>query len=635
MSNEKWLLKNRKADLKAMSQKYGISQLLCKLIVNREINDENLINSYINPVTENLHSPYSMKDINTAVNIIKTKINEGKKIRIIGDYDVDGIISVYILYTALRQCGANVDYEIPDRIKDGYGINKNIVKAAYDEGIDTVITCDNGISAIEQIEYAKELGLTVIVTDHHDIPFIEEDGIRTFISSKADAIINPKQIECEYKFKSICGAGVAFKLMEALYKELGMNKEQCYELIEFVAIATVCDVVDLIDENRIFVKNGLIMLNNTKNMGIRALKKGAGLEDKEITAYHLGFVIGPCLNASGRLDSAKKGLELLLTEDEESANKLAEEIVDLNDARKNMTKEGVDKAIEIIEGTEINNDNILVVYIPDIHESLEEIVDLNDARKNMTKEGVDKAIEIIEGTEINNDNILVVYIPDIHESLAGIVAGRIKERYNKPTIILTKSEEGVKGSGRSIEEYNMFEGLLSCKDLLDKFGGHPMAAGLSLQEDKIDELRKALNNNCELTDDDLTRKIMIDASLPLEYLNLNLIEELNVLEPFGKGNAKPVFGVRDARVIKATLLGKDKNVLKLRLLTNNNITIDAMIFNDVEGFEEKIIAKYGEEELQDLYNKSNNNIHLDFTFYPSINEWNGNKNIQIIVSGIR
>lgn len=588
MSNEKWLLKNRKADLKAMSERYGISQLLCKLIVNREINDENLINSYVNPVTENLHSPQAMKDINNAVNIIKSKINEGKNIRIIGDYDVDGIISVYILYTALRKCGAKVDYEIPDRIKDGYGINKNIVKAAYDEGVDTIITCDNGISAIEQIEYAKELGLTVIVTDHHDIPFIEEDGIRTFISSKADAIINPKQIECEYKFKSICGAGVAFKLMEALYKELKMNKEQCYELIEFVAIATVCDVVDLIDENRIFVKNGLTMLNNTKNIGIKALKKASGLEDKEITAYHLGFVIGPCLNASGRLDSAKKGLELLLTEDEESAIKLAEEIVDLN-----------------------------------------------DARKNMTKEGVDKAVEIIEGTEINNDNILVVYIPDIHESLAGIVAGRIKERYNKPTIILTKSEEGVKGSARSIEEYNMFEGLLSCKDLLDKFGGHPMAAGLSLQEDKIDELRKALNNNCELTDDDLTRKIMIDASLPLEYLNLNLIEELNVLEPFGKGNAKPVFGVRDARVIKATLLGKDKNVLKLRLLTNNNITIDAMIFNDVEGFEEKIIDKYGEEELQDLYNKSNNNIHLDFTFYPSINEWNGNKNIQIIVSGIR
>lgn len=588
MSNEKWLLRNKKVDLKAMSEKYKISQLLCKLMVNRDIIDENIINSYINPVYKYLHSPKTMKDVVIAVDIIKRKIQENKKIRIIGDYDVDGIISVFILYTALKKCGANVDYEIPDRIKDGYGINENIVKVAYDEGVDTIITCDNGISAIDQIQYAKDLGLTVIVTDHHDVPFIEEDGVRTFLSSQADAIINPKQIECEYKFKSICGAGVAFKLMEALYEEIGMDKEECYKLIEFVAIATVCDVVDLIDENRIFVKNGLEMLNNSKNIGINALKKACGLEDKEITAYHLGFVIGPCLNASGRLDSAKKGLELLLMEDDEEAKNLAQEIVDLN-----------------------------------------------DARKNMTKEGVDRAINIIDSTDINNDNILVVYIPDIHESLAGIVAGRVKEKYNKPTIILTKSEEGVKGSARSIEEYNMFEGLLACKELLDKFGGHPMAAGLSLQEDKVDELRIALNNKCELTDEDLTRKIMIDSSLPLEYLNLHLIEELNVLEPFGKGNAKPVFGVRDAKITRAMLLGKDKNVLKLKLLTNNNITIDAMIFNDLENFESKIIEKYGNEELDNLYNKSNNNIPMDFTFYPSINEWNGNKSIQIVVNGIR
>lgn len=588
MSNEKWLLRNKKVDLKAMSEKYKISQLLCKLMVNRDIIDENIINSYINPVYKYLHSPKTMKDVVIAVDIIKRKIQENKKIRIIGDYDVDGIISVFILYTALKKCGANVDYEIPDRIKDGYGINENIVKVAYDEGVDTIITCDNGISAIDQIQYAKDLGLTVIVTDHHDVPFIEEDGVRTFLSSQADAIINPKQIECEYKFKSICGAGVAFKLMEALYEEIGMDKEECYKLIEFVAIATVCDVVDLIDENRIFVKNGLEMLNNSKNIGINALKKACGLEDKEITAYHLGFVIGPCLNASGRLDSAKKGLELLLMEDDEEAKNLAQEIVDLN-----------------------------------------------DARKNMTKEGVDRAINIIDSTDINNDKILVVYIPDIHESLAGIVAGRVKEKYNKPTIILTKSEEGVKGSARSIEEYNMFEGLLACKELLDKFGGHPMAAGLSLQEDKVDELRIALNNKCELTDEDLTRKIMIDSSLPLEYLNLHLIEELNVLEPFGKGNAKPVFGVRDAKITKAMLLGKDKNVLKLKLLTNNNITIDAMIFNDLENFESKIIEKYGNEELDNLYNKSNNNISMDFTFYPSINEWNGNKSIQIVVNGIR
>ena len=557
-------------------------------MVNRDIIDENIINSYINPVYKYLHSPKTMKDVVIAVDIIKRKIQENKKIRIIGDYDVDGIISVFILYTALKKCGANVDYEIPDRIKDGYGINENIVKVAYDEGVDTIITCDNGISAIDQIQYAKDLGLTVIVTDHHDVPFIEEDGVRTFLSSQADAIINPKQIECEYKFKSICGAGVAFKLMEALYEEIGMDKEECYKLIEFVAIATVCDVVDLIDENRIFVKNGLEMLNNSKNIGINALKKACGLEDKEITAYHLGFVIGPCLNASGRLDSAKKGLELLLMEDDEEAKNLAQEIVDLN-----------------------------------------------DARKHMTKEGVDRAINIIDSTDINNDNILVVYIPDIHESLAGIVAGRVKEKYNKPTIILTKSEEGVKGSARSIEEYNMFEGLLACKELLDKFGGHPMAAGLSLQEDKVDELRIALNNKCELTDEDLTRKIMIDSSLPLEYLNLHLIEELNVLEPFGKGNAKPVFGVRDAKITRAMLLGKDKNVLKLKLLTNNNITIDAMIFNDLENFESKIIEKYGNEELDNLYNKSNNNIPMDFTFYPSINEWNGNKSIQIVVNGIR
>ena len=588
MSNEKWLLRNRKVDLKAMSEKYKISQLLCKLMVNRDIIDENIINSYINPVYKYLHSPKTMKDVVIAVDIIKRKIQENKKIRIIGDYDVDGIISVFILYTALKKCGANVDYEIPDRIKDGYGINENIVKVAYDEGVDTIITCDNGISAIDQIQYAKDLGLTVIVTDHHDVPFIEKDGVRTFLSSQADAIINPKQIECEYKFKSICGAGVAFKLMEALYEEIGMDKEECYKLIEFIAIATVCDVVDLIDENRIFVKNGLEMLNNSKNIGINALKKACGLEDKEITAYHLGFVIGPCLNASGRLDSAKKGLELLLMEDDEEAKNLAQEIVDLN-----------------------------------------------DARKNMTKEGVDRAINIIDITDINNDNILVVYIPDIHESLAGIVAGRVKEKYNKPTIILTKSEEGVKGSARSIEEYNMFEGLLACKELLDKFGGHPMAAGLSLQEDKVDELRIALNNKCELTDEDLTRKIMIDSSLPLEYLNLHLIEELNVLEPFGKGNAKPVFGVRDAKITRAMLLGKDKNVLKLKLLTNNDITIDAMIFNDLENFESKIIEKYGNEGLDNLYNKSNNNISMDFTFYPSINEWNGNKSIQIVVNGIR
>lgn len=588
MINEKWLLKNRKVDLPSMSQKYSISQLLCKLMANREIVDDEIIKSYINPSYDNLHNPKRMKDIDKAVKLLKEDILTGKKIRIVGDYDVDGVISVFVLYTGLKNCGANVDYDIPDRIKDGYGINKNIIKIAYEEGVNTILTCDNGISAIEQIEYAKELGLNIIVTDHHDVQFVEEDGIRTFVKPNADAIINPKQEECRYKFKSICGAGVAYKLIESIYREFNISKDEAYKLIEFVAIATVCDVVDLIDENRIFVKNGLEMINNTKNIGLQELKNANGLGDKEITAYHLGFIIGPCINASGRLDSAKKGLELLLCDDRNKAKALAEEIVVLN-----------------------------------------------NSRKDMTKTGVEKAIEIIENTDIVNDDVLVIYIPDIHESLAGIVAGRIKEKYNRPTIVLTKSEDGVKGSARSIEEYNIFEGLLECKDVLDKFGGHPMAAGLSLQENNIDILRTKLNKKCNLTEDDLARKIMIDLALPLESISIDLIDELKKLEPFGKGNSKPVFGVKNAIISKATVLGKDKNVLKLTLITKNNLYIDAMIFNKLEYFENKVNEKYGQEALNNLYNKNQNNIMMDFTFYPSINEWNGNKRIQIIVDGIR
>lgn len=588
MINEKWILKNKKADLVSMSQKYSISQLLCKLLVNRQIVEDEIVKSYVNPIYDNLHNPKEMKDMDKAVKLLKRDILEGNKIRIVGDYDVDGVISVFVLYTGLKRCGANVDYEIPDRIKDGYGINKNIIKIAYEDSINTILTCDNGISAIDQIEYAKELGLNVIVTDHHDIPFVEEEGVRTFVKPKADAIINPKQEECSYKFKSICGAGVAYKLIESMYTEFNISKDEAYKLIEFVAIATVCDVVDLIDENRVFVKNGLEMINNTKNIGLQELKNATSLENKETTAYHLGFIIGPCINASGRLDSAKKGLELLLCDDRDKAKTLAEEIVVLN-----------------------------------------------NERKDMTKTGVEQAIEIIENTSIINDNILVIYIPDIHESLAGIVAGRIKEKYNKPTIVLTKAEEGVKGSARSIEEYNIFEGLLECKDVLDKFGGHPMAAGLSLQENNIDILRMKLNRNCNLTDDDLARKIMIDLALPLECISIELVDELKKLEPFGKGNSKPVFGAKNAIVSKATVLGKDKNVLKLRLITKDNSCMDAMIFNNLENFENKVIEKYGQEALNNLYNKNQNNIMMDFTFYPSINEWNGNKSIQIIVDGIR
>ncbi len=586
---ERWFIKNIKADYKQISKKYEITELMSKLIVNRNIINDEMIRSYINPEFNMLHNPREMKDLEEAIKIILDKINLGKKIRIVGDYDVDGVISIYILYKALKRCNANVDYEIPDRIKDGYGININIIKQAKEDGVDTILTCDNGISAIEQIKYAKDLGLTVIVTDHHDIPFIEEeDKNRTFISPSADVIVNPKQEECNYKFKQLCGAGVAFKLVEVLYENLSIDKEEAYKFIEFLAIATVCDVVDLVDENRIFVKKGLELINRTTNLGLKELIRESELGEKTLSVYHLGFIIGPCINASGRLDSAKKGLELLLSDDEEEAVKLAKEIVRLNEERKDMTMKGVEAAIEIIE-----------------------------------KNG------------FINDKVFVIYIPDVHESLAGIIAGRIREKYNVPTLVITKSENGAKGSARSIEEYNMFEELVKCKDILDKFGGHPMAAGFSLKEENIDGLRKRLNENTILDDEDLLKKVTIDCVLPLDSISYELINNLQELEPFGKANSKPLFAEKDVNLLKAAILGKNKNVLKLKVKTRQNKVIDAIYFGDISEFEELIIDKFGAEELQKLYDGAYNDVRLDFVFYPSINEYNGNTTIQIVVQNYR
>ena len=586
---ERWFIKNRKADYKSMSLKYGISELMSKLIINRDIFEDEIIKSYVTPEFNKLHNPREMKDLELAVNILKEKIITNKKIRIIGDYDVDGVISVYMLYTALKKCNANVDYEIPDRIKDGYGINEKIIKEAKDDGVDTILTCDNGISAIDQIKYAKELGLTVIVTDHHDIPFVEdENNKKIFLRSDADAILNPKQKDCNYKFKSLCGAGVAFKLIEVLYEEFNIDKEECYKLIEFLAIATVCDVVDLIDENRIFVKKGLEKINNTTNLGLGELIRENEIQDKTISVYHLGFIIGPCINASGRLDNAKKGLRLLLADEEDEAVHLAKELVKLN-----------------------------------------------AERKDMTMKGVEDAIEIIEGTEIINDKVLVVYLPHIHESLAGIIAGRIRERYNAPTLILTNGEEFAKGSGRSIEEYNMFEKLLECKELLEKFGGHPMAAGLSIKEENIDKLREKLNENSMLKDEDLIKKIKIDCVLPLDQINFRVIEDLEKLEPFGKGNEKALFGIKDVNVIKAQILGKNRNVLKLKLKSNSDKIFDGIYFGDIEEFEQTVCDKYNSEELSKLYDGIFNDVKLDFVFYPNINEYNGNVSIQIVIQNYR
>jgi single-stranded-DNA-specific exonuclease len=585
---KKWFIKNKKTNYKDIAKKFGISEIVSKLLVNRDVIDKVGIESFIHPTFDNLHNAREMKDLEKAVGIMKKKIESNEKIMIAGDFDVDGVVSVFILYTALKRCGADVIYEIPDRVEDGYGINKNIIDKAKDMGVDTIITCDNGIAAIDTINYGKQLGLTIIVTDHHDIPFIEkEEGVREFIRSEADAIINPKQNECKYKFKLLCGAGVAFKFIEVLYEEMGIDKSEAYKLIEYVAIATVCDVVDLVDENRIFVKNGLKLLNETSNLGLRELIKVASIENKEISVYHLGFVIGPCVNASGRLDNAKKGVALLLSDNETEANALAKELHELNKQRKDMTQEGIERAIEFIE------------------------------KNNMTK-----------------DKVLVIYTPETHESIVGIVAGRIRENYNVPTIILTRAKEGIKGSGRSIEGYNMFEELNKCKELLGRFGGHPMAAGMSLDEGNIELLRKKLNGITTLTDDDVVPKIYLDMQLPLEKISYDLINDIGTLEPFGKGNSKPVFGEKQVTVVKGAILGQNKNVLKLKIMMRNGIYIDGIYFGDIEEFEKIIIDKYGDEELQRLYN-GNCRMKLDMAFYPSVNEFNGRVSLQVVVENFR
>lgn len=587
---EKWILRNRKIDFEGMNVKYKIAPILCKIISNRDITENEVIKSYLDPTVDKLHNPNDMKDMEKVKTLLKEKIESQKKIRISSDFDVDGIISVFVLLTGLKKLGANVDYEIPDRINDGYGINKRIIKEAYEDGIDTILTCDNGIAAIEEVDYANELGITVIITDHHDIPYIEDEkGNKNTVLPKAFAILNPKQQHCSYKFKKLCGAGVAYKLIEALYEEFNIPKKYCYELIEFVSIATVCDVVDLVDENRVFVKNGLEMLNNTSNIGLKSLIEASGLEGKQISAYHLGFVIGPCLNATGRLESAKMGLKLLMEKDLTIAQNMAKEIVELN-----------------------------------------------NSRKTMTLEGTTKAVEIIENSEMVNDKVLVVFLENIHESLAGIIAGRIKELYNKPTIILTNTKDNVKGSARSIDTYNIFEELTKCKKLLNKFGGHPMAAGMSLPVENIDMLRKQLNLNCTLSSDDFLKKIIIDMALPIEKIDFKLIESLEILEPFGVGNNKPAFAIKNVKIKKAIILGQDNNVLKLKLKLKNSIkTMDAIWFNGVKNFEELIKNKYGENCLNCLYNGSVQQAAVDLIFYPCVNEWNGSKTIQIVINSMR
>ena len=591
-SMEKWMIKNKKADFAAIMNKFGVSEILARLMVNRGHDTDEAIETYLNAGIEQLYSPYSMKDLTKAVDLIAQKIIEGKKIRIVGDYDVDGVVSTYLLYRALTRCNAIVDIEIPDRIKDGYGVNVAILDAAYEDGIDTIITCDNGISAIDQIAHAKSLGMTVIVTDHHDIMFTrEETVVNGEVIEKvvhhipaADAVVNPKQEDCAYPNKDLCGAAVAFKFISALYERFDVSREETKELIQYVAIATVCDVMDLVGENRILVKYGLKQLAHTKNAGLSALMEVNRIKRENIAAYHLGFVIGPCLNAGGRLESAKIGLRLLLASSEQSA---------------------LDLAIELKQ--------------------------LNDRRKELTEEGKIEAFNQVETTSLKDDLVLVVYLPDCHESLAGIIAGRLKEQYNKPAIVLTRSEHGVKGSARSIPEYNIYEELTRCKHLLTKFGGHPMAAGLSLEEENIEKLRRELNENTTLTQEEIIPKISIDIVLPLGYVTEPMVEELNRLEPFGKANPKPVFAERKLKIKKANIIGKNANVLKMQVENQYGKSMEALYFGDVEQFSNYIVDKFSQEDYNHILAGQNNSVELSVIYYPSINEYNGRRSVQIVI----
>lgn len=585
---EQWVLLRKGADFERIAQKFHISPRLACLIRNRDVVGDEAVEGYLNGKLSDLSDGGLMKDMEKAVSILKRKLAEKKKIRIIGDYDIDGVNATYILLEGLKGLGADADSDIPDRIRDGYGLNLELIERAYADGADTIVTCDNGIAAVDEIARAKSLGMTVIVTDHHEVPFEENEGEKRYILPPADAVVDPKQTDCAYPFKGLCGAAIAFRLMEKLYEALGRSSRELLPLIENVAIATVGDVMDLAGENRILVKEGLSRLKNTQNPGLKALIACTGIDSGHIGAYHIGFVLGPCLNAGGRLATARLSLALLMAKSGREAKALAADL----------------KA-------------------------------LNDSRKEMTEEAVRQAAELVENSPEGRDKVLLIHLPDCHESLAGIVAGRIRERYHRPVFILTDAREGVKGSGRSIEAYHMYEGLNRCRKLLSKYGGHRLAAGLSLKKENVPILRRMLNDNCTLTEQDMAEKVSIDMELPFSCVTEELVAELGLLEPFGKGNTKPVFAARNIALLEARILGKNHNVLKLKVQDQARTVIDAMFFGDIGVFSSYLEAKYVKGTWNSLLAGRPAVAGLNITYYPGINEYQGRRTPQITITHYR
>jgi single-stranded-DNA-specific exonuclease len=598
---EKWVIYGKRADFKGIGEKFGIDQVIARIITNRDIVGNEAIERYLHGTYADTHNPALMKDMDKGCRIMKEKIEAGKSIRIVSDYDVDGVTSNYILLEGLEHAGAKVSYEIPDRMKDGYGINERIIRDAYDDGVDTIITCDNGIAAFPAIELAKELGMTVIVTDHHEVPFedvpVEKETVaisqndgnghhsaetrRIYKIVPADAVIDHKQADCGYPFKGLCGAGVAYKFIRHLYSIMGIDWPDDDWLVDILAIGTQCDVMDLVDENRIYVREGLRILNHTKNKGLAALIDVNGLKDKKLASYHLGFVIGPCINATGRLESAKRGLELLRCKDDEEAYRIANELAEINASRKTMTNNGVDQGLELVR------------------------------------------------SKYMEDTVLVVYMSELHESLAGLVAGKLREAYYKPVLVITKTEDGMlKGSGRSIEGYNMFEELTKVKALMTKFGGHEMAAGLSLEEKNLEELRRRLNENQQLTEEELTPVVRLDCAMPVSYISERLVSQLSLLEPFGKSNEKPLFAQKNLKIKRVYPLGKEGRFLKIIFEDPSGYTISGVEFNK-DKFVNIIKEWFNEEECDKMLRGQGTNVYLDVVYYPDVNEYAGRKTLQI------
>lgn len=585
---EKWIEIRKGGNFMEMAKKYGIDPLIARIIRNRDIIDEKEITEYLYGGKETLHNPHLLKDVDKAAEIIAEGIAEKKTMRIIGDYDIDGVNATYILLDGIRRCGGNVDAAIPDRMKDGYGINEHLIEQALSDGKELLITCDNGIAAINEINFAKEKGMTVVVTDHHEIPYRNTEQGKEFLRSNADAIVNPKQADCPYPCKGICGAVVAWKLVQVLYERMDIPVEEADIFIENAGFATVGDVMDLTGENRILVKLGLKALEHTKNPGMKALIAKNKLSDKPLSAYHIGFVLGPCINASGRLDTAKRSLELLLERDEVKASALAGELVELNESRKYMTQQETQKALEQIE-----------------------------------KEGREK------------DKVLVVYLPECHESLAGIIAGRIREAYQRPVFVLTRGEEGVKGSGRSIEAYSMFDKMTEVAELFTKYGGHPMAAGLSMREEDIDKLREQLNQKAELSEEDMAEVVRLDAVLPMSYFTVDTIRQLSVLEPCGKSNTRPVFADRNIRITRANIVGVNRNVLKLHLLDSKGNPVAGVYFGEVEKFLTFLSEKFGSEEVDAAMHGKENSIQFAAVYEPAVDTYSGRESVQAIIRRFR